>query len=60
MGHERVTINALEFVLADPVRNLLVVKGSVPGANGELLMIRKGQDQIALATRNAAQQAEKK
>ena len=60
MGHERVTIKALEIVQADPERNLLVVKGSVPGANGGLVMIRKGQEQIAIAARNAAQQAEKK
>jgi ribosomal protein L3 len=38
---------------------LLVVSGSVPGANGGLVMIRKGQEQIAIAARNAAQQAEK-
>jgi large subunit ribosomal protein L3 len=60
MGHERVTIKALEIVQADPERNLLVVSGSVPGANGGLVMIRKGQDQIAIAARNAAQQAEKR
>ncbi len=59
MGHERVTVKALEIIQADPERNLLVVQGSVPGANGGLVMIRKGQDQIAVATR-AAQQAEKK
>jgi large subunit ribosomal protein L3 len=60
MGHERVTIKALEIVQADPERNLLVVSGSVPGANGGLVMIRKGQEQIALAARHAAQRAEKK
>jgi large subunit ribosomal protein L3 len=60
MGHERVTIKALQVVQADPERNLLVVSGSVPGANGGLVMIRKGQEQIAQAARNAAQQAEKK
>jgi large subunit ribosomal protein L3 len=59
MGHERVTVQGLEIIQADPERNLLVVQGSVPGANGGLVMIRKGQDQIAVATR-AAQQAEKK
>jgi large subunit ribosomal protein L3 len=60
MGHERVTIKALEIVQADPERNLLVVSGSVPGANGGLLLIRKGQEQIALAARQAVQRAEKK
>jgi large subunit ribosomal protein L3 len=41
MGNERVTVKRLEVIQADPERNLLVVKGSVPGANGGLLMIRK-------------------
>jgi len=41
MGNERVTLKKLQVVQSDPERNLLVVKGSVPGANGGLLMVRK-------------------
>ncbi|MEO7019759.1 MAG: 50S ribosomal protein L3 [Ktedonobacteraceae bacterium] len=41
MGHERVTLKKLQVIQADPERNLILVKGSVPGANGGLLMIRK-------------------
>ncbi len=41
MGNVRVTAKKLEVIQADPERNLLVVKGSVPGANGGLLMIKK-------------------
>jgi large subunit ribosomal protein L3 len=41
MGNERVTVQKLEVIQADPERNLLLVKGSVPGANGGLLMIKK-------------------
>ncbi len=41
MGNERVTVKKLEVIQADPERNLLLVKGSVPGANGGLLMIKK-------------------
>ena len=41
MGNERVTAKKLEVIQADPERNLIVVKGSVPGANGGLLMIKK-------------------
>ncbi len=41
MGNERVTLKKLQVIQADPERNLLVVKGSVPGANGGLLMIKK-------------------
>lgn len=41
MGNERVTVKSLQVIQADPERNLLLVKGSVPGANGGLLMIKK-------------------
>lgn len=41
MGHTRVTAKKLQVIQADPERNLLVVKGSVPGANGSLLTIKK-------------------
>jgi large subunit ribosomal protein L3 len=41
MGHERVTVKKLQVIQADAERNLLLVKGSVPGANGGLLVIRK-------------------
>ena len=41
MGDDRVTMKKLQVVQADPERNLLLVKGSVPGANGGLLMIKK-------------------
>ena len=41
MGHVRVTAKKLQVIQTDPERNLLLVKGSVPGANGGLLMIKK-------------------
>jgi large subunit ribosomal protein L3 len=40
MGNERVTILNLEVVESDPERNLLLVRGAVPGATGSLLMVR--------------------
>ena len=40
MGGERVTVQNLEVMRVDPERNLLVVKGAVPGARGGLLLIR--------------------
>lgn len=59
MGNERVTIKALEVVQADAERNLIVVRGSVPGPNGSVVMIRKGAEQLAVAARNAANNAAK-
>ena len=40
MGHEQVTTLNLEVVEADPERNLLLVKGSVPGPNGGVVIVR--------------------
>lgn len=41
MGNARVTVRNLEVVLVDADKNLLLVKGSVPGARESLLVIRK-------------------
>ncbi len=40
MGHEQVTTLNLEVVQADLERNLLLVKGSVPGPNGGVVIVR--------------------
>ena len=40
MGYERVTIKNLKVVKVNPEKNLLAVKGAVPGAKGTLLEIR--------------------
>jgi len=40
MGGDRVTTQGLKVVIVDPERNLLAVKGAVPGAKNGLLMIR--------------------
>ena len=40
MGHEQVTTLNLEVVQADVERNLLLVKGSVPGPNGGVVIVR--------------------
>ncbi|GAV23823.1 50S ribosomal protein L3 [Carboxydothermus pertinax] len=40
LGMERVTIQNLEVVKVDPERNLLAIKGSVPGIKGSLLIIK--------------------
>ncbi len=41
MGNQRVTVSNLEVVETDPARNLLLVKGAVPGGKNGLLLIRK-------------------
>lgn len=41
MGHVRRTVKRLEIVQADPTRNLVVIRGSIPGPNGGIVIIRK-------------------
>jgi large subunit ribosomal protein L3 len=41
MGHERVTMKKLRVIRVDAERNLILVKGSVPGAPGALTFVRK-------------------
>ena len=41
MGSERVTIKKLRVVRVDTERNLILVRGSVPGAPGALTFVRK-------------------
>jgi large subunit ribosomal protein L3 len=40
MGHERVSVLNLEVVRVDPERNLILVKGAVPGPVGGLVIVR--------------------
>ena len=41
MGNERVTVQNLQVIKVMPEHNLLLVKGSVPGAKGSILLIEK-------------------
>jgi large subunit ribosomal protein L3 len=45
MGHEQVTVQNLEVMRVDVERNLLLVKGSVPGPNKGELLIRRAVKQ---------------
>jgi len=40
MGHERVTAKRLQVVKVDAEKNLLLVKGPIPGPNGGLVTVR--------------------
>ncbi|HHN94550.1 MAG TPA: 50S ribosomal protein L3 [Anaerolineae bacterium] len=51
MGGARVTAQNLRVELVDPERNLLAVRGSVPGANGGLVMIKAARKSKELAKR---------
>ncbi|MBP2016913.1 large subunit ribosomal protein L3 [Symbiobacterium terraclitae] len=40
LGGERVTVQGLRIVKVDPEKNLILIKGAVPGAKGSLITIR--------------------
>ena len=46
MGNERVTARAYKVVRVDAERNLLLVKGGVPGAKGALVLVRQSTKPI--------------
>jgi large subunit ribosomal protein L3 len=41
MGNDRVTVQNLKVLRVDPERNLLLIQGSVPGANESLVIVRR-------------------
>ena len=43
MGDRRVTVKGLEVVRVDKDRNLLLVKGAVPGARGGIVVVNKAR-----------------
>jgi large subunit ribosomal protein L3 len=43
MGNRRITVKNLEIVQVDAEKNMLVIKGAVPGARGTYLTIRRSQ-----------------
>lgn len=55
MGHERVTMRSIDIVRIDAEKNLVLVKGPVPGPNGGIVMLRPS---IRLYKTKAAKAAE--
>ncbi len=45
MGAQRVTVQNLKVVLVDPERNLIGVRGAVPGPKGGLILIKEARKQ---------------
>jgi large subunit ribosomal protein L3 len=45
MGDDRVTAQNLKVVMIDADRNLIGVRGAVPGARGGLVMIKEARKQ---------------
>lgn len=41
LGGERTTVQGLQVAKVDPERNLLLIKGSIPGANGSFVVIKE-------------------
>ncbi len=51
MGNERVTVQNLRVEMVDPERNLLAVQGSVPGARGGLVEVKRARKSRELTAR---------
>lgn len=49
MGGDRITSQNLRVEVVDPERNLLAVRGSVPGAKGGLVMVKQARKSRELA-----------
>jgi large subunit ribosomal protein L3 len=45
MGDERVTVKNLQVIRVDAERNLVALRGAIPGPRGGLIMIRKQVEQ---------------
>ena len=43
MGHEQITVKKLKVVRVDAERNLILVRGAVPGARNGLLLVQKAK-----------------
>jgi len=43
LGHEQVTVQGLKVEMVDPERNLLAVRGAIPGAKNGLVVIRQAR-----------------
>lgn len=46
MGNERTTARAYKVVRVDPERNLILVRGGVPGAKGALVLVRQSSKKV--------------
>jgi large subunit ribosomal protein L3 len=47
MGNRKATVQGLKVTRVDPERNLLLVEGGVPGADGSVVMVRGSVKQKA-------------
>ncbi len=45
MGNDRVTVANFKIVLVDPERNLLGIRGAVPGSRGGIVQIKGARKQ---------------
>ena len=41
MGNERVTVQNLQVIKVMPEHNLLLIKGSIPGCKGSIVIVEK-------------------
>jgi large subunit ribosomal protein L3 len=54
MGNKRVTVLGLKVVRVDAERNMLVVRGAIPGPKGGLVLVREARKQVKKNDRASA------
>ena len=60
LGVEKTTLQHLEIVRVDPARNLLMVRGAVPGATESLLVLRQTVKRLKVRVQIAAEPKKEK
>jgi ribosomal protein L3 len=60
MGNARATVRGLKVVEADAEKNLLLVRGAVPGAKNGILLVQKSKITSGVAAPSADLSADKK
>ncbi len=55
MGNEKVTVSKLSVVKIISDKNLLLVKGSVPGPEGKLVTVKPSRTKVELEVRKMTQ-----
>jgi large subunit ribosomal protein L3 len=43
MGNDRITVQNLQVVVVDAEKNLLAVRGSIPGRKGGIVLVRRAR-----------------
>ena len=58
MGNTQITVQNLKVALVDPERNLIAVRGAIPGPRGSLVVVREAVKSKKQVGRPSARRSE--